>query len=94
MCNISDNVIIWERVQKNQNLLQGSKDLYLQQFNCEIKYKKGTENSSNTLSRPSIQSEIEKSRSITEYVNFIIATRSQSTNIDEIRQIQMNDTLH
>ena len=94
VCNISDDVIIWERVQKNQNLLQGSKDLYLQQFNCEIKYKKGTENSSNTLSRPSIQSEIEKSRSITEYVNFIIATRSQSTNIDEIRQIQMNDTLH
>ena len=56
--------------------------LRLQQFDFEIKYKKGTENSADALWRLCIPSEIEKSRSVTdEYVNFIIEIRSQGFKI-------------
>ena len=43
-----------------------------------------------------MQSEIEKSRSVTdEYVNFIIETKSQSIDIDEIRhETLIDDTLN
>ena len=70
--------------------------LRLQQFDFEIKYKKGTGNPADALSRLSIQSEIEKLRSVTdEYVNFIIETRCQSIDIDEIRhETLMDDTLN
>ena len=70
--------------------------LRLQQFDFEIKHKKETENPADALSRLSVENEIEKSRSvINEYVNFIIETRSQSIDIDEIRhETLMNDTLN
>ena len=43
-----------------------------------------------------MESEIEKSRSVTdEYVNFIIETKSQSIDIDEIRhETLIDDTLN
>ena len=70
--------------------------LRLQQFDFEIKYKKGTENPADALSRFSTQSEIENLHSVTDkYVNFIIETRSQSIDIDEIRHATlMDDTLN
>ena len=70
--------------------------LRLQQFDFEIKYKKGTENPADALSRFSIKSEIEKSRTVTdEYVNFIIETRFQSIDINKIRhETLMDDTLN
>ena len=68
----------------------------MQLFDFEIKYKKGTENPADALSSLSIQSDIEKLRSVTdEYVNFIIETRSQSIDIDKIRHVTlMDDTLN
>ena len=70
--------------------------LRLQQFDFEIKYKKGIENLADSISRLSIRSEIEKSHSVTnEYVNLIIETRPQSIDIDEIRhETQMDNTLN
>ena len=70
--------------------------LRLKQFDFWIIYKKGTENAADASSRLSIQSEIEKSRSVAdEYKNFIVETRSQLINIDEIRhETLMDDTLN
>ena len=68
--------------------------LRLQQFDFEIKYKKGTTNQADALSRLSIRSQIEKSPSVTnECVNFIIGTRSKSRDIEKIRhETQMDNT--
>ena len=70
--------------------------LCLQQFDFEIKHKKGTKNPEDALLRLSIQSKIEKSCSVTNiYENFIIETRSLSKDTDKIRhETLMDDTLN